>query len=244
LRLSNPTSEDVLALSARDRMIVGLDLASLKDAERMVARLGDAASFYKIGYELSLAGGIPFAADLARSGKKVFLDLKVHDIGNTVARAAERAAELGVTFLTVHAFPQTMRAAAEGRGKSALKILGVTVLTSWDENDVKEAGYAVGLRDLVAKRADQAKAAGLDGLIASPVEAEALRKQVGRSLLLVTPGVRPAGSAAGDQKRVMTPAEAIKGGADHIVVARPVIAAGDPASAARAIVAEIEGALK
>lgn len=233
-----------MALEARDRMIVGLDLASLKDAERMVARLGDAASFYKIGYELSLAGGIPFAADLARAGKKVFLDLKVHDIGNTVARAAERAAELGVTFLTVHAFPQTMRAAAEGRGKSALKILGVTVLTSWDENDVREAGYGIGLRDLVAKRADQAKAAGIDGLIASPVEAEALRKQVGRSLLIVTPGVRPAGAAAGDQKRVMTPAEAIKAGADHIVVARPVIAAQDPAAAAQAIVAEIESALK
>jgi orotidine-5'-phosphate decarboxylase len=233
-----------LALAARDRMIVGLDLASLKDAERMVARLGDAASFYKIGYELSLAGGIPFAADLARAGKKVFLDLKVHDIGNTVARAAERAAELGVTFLTVHAFPQTMRAAAEGRGKSALKILGVTVLTSWDENDVREAGYGVTLRELVAKRADQAKAAGIDGLIASPVEAEGLRKQVGHALLIVTPGVRPAGSAAGDQKRVMTPAEAIKAGADHIVVARPVIAAQDPAAAAQAIVAEIENALK
>jgi orotidine-5'-phosphate decarboxylase len=233
-----------LALSARDRMIVGLDIASLKDAERMVARLGDAASFYKIGYELSLDGGIPFAADLARSGKKVFLDLKVHDIGNTVARAAERAAELGVTFLTVHAFPQTMRAAAEGRGKSALKILGVTVLTSWDEDDVREAGYDVGLRELVASRADQARAAGIDGLIASPAEAEALRAQVGRSLLIVTPGVRPAGSAAGDQKRVMTPAEAIKAGADHIVVARPVIAASDPAAAAQAIVAEIESALK
>ena len=233
-----------MALEARDRMIVGLDLGSLKDAERMVARLGAAATFYKIGYELSLAGGIPFAADLARSGKKVFLDLKVHDIGNTVARAAERAAELGVTFMTVHAFPQTMRAAAEGRGKSALKILGVTVLTSWDENDVREAGYAVGLRELVAKRADQAKAAGIDGLIASPMEAQSLRSQLGGSMLIVTPGVRPAGSAAGDQKRVMTPAEAIKAGADHIVVARPVIAAGDPAGAAQAIVAEIEGALK
>jgi orotidine-5'-phosphate decarboxylase len=223
-------------------MIVGLDLASLKEAERMVARLGDAVSFYKIGFELALAGGIPFASDLARSGKRVFLDLKLHDIGNTVARAAERAAELGTTFLTVHAFPPTMRAAAEGRGKSGMKILGVTVLTSWDENDVKEAGYAVGLRDLVAKRAAQAKAAGIDGLIASPLEAAALRAQIGRSLLIVTPGVRPAGTAAGDQKRVMTPAEAIKSGADHVVVARPVIAAPDPRAAAEAIVAEIESA--
>ena len=229
---------------ARDRLIVGLDFASLKEAERMVARLGGAVTFYKIGYELSLAGGIPFAADLARSGKKVFLDLKVHDIGNTVARAAERAAELGMTFLTVHAFPQTMRAAAEGRGKSALKILGVTVLTSWDENDVRDAGYSLSLHGLVAKRADQAKVAGIDGLIASPMEAASLRKQVGNSLLLVTPGVRPAGTNAGDQKRVMTPGDAIRAGADHVVAARPVVAAPDPKASAEAIVREIEDAIK
>jgi orotidine-5'-phosphate decarboxylase len=228
-----------VTLNARDRLIVGLDLASLKEAERMVARLGDAVTFYKIGFELALSGGIPFAADLARSGKKIFLDLKLHDIGNTVARAAERAAELGMTFLTVHAYPQTMRAAAEGRGKSALKILGVTVLTSWDENDVRDAGFSLDLRDLVAKRAGQAAEAGIDGLISSPMEAEALRKQVGSSLLIVTPGVRPAGSAAGDQKRIMTPGDAIKAGADHVVAARPVIAASDPKAAAEAIVAEI-----
>lgn len=209
----------------------------------MVARLGDTVSFYKIGFELALAGGIPFAGDLARSGKHVFLDLKLHDIGNTVARAAERAADLGMTFLTVHAFPPTMRAAAEGRGSSRLKILGVTVLTSWDDDDVREAGYAIGLRDLVSKRAEQARAAGIDGLIASPVEAAPLRAQVGRSLLIVTPGVRPAGVAAGDQKRVMTPAEAIKSGVDHIVVARPVIGAPEPREAAAALVSEIESAL-
>lgn len=229
-------------IPARDRLIVGLDLASLQEAERMVARLGDAVSFYKIGFELAMSGGIPFAADLARSGKKIFLDLKLHDIGNTVARAAERAAALGMTFLTVHAFLPTMRAAAEGRGQSGLKILGVTVLTSWDEQDVKDAGYALGLRELVAKRAEQAKAAGIDGLIASPMEAAGLRAQVGRSLLIVTPGVRPAGAATGDQKRVMTPGEAIKAGADHIVVARPVIAAPDPRAAVEAIVAEIASA--
>jgi orotidine-5'-phosphate decarboxylase len=233
-----------VSLPARDRMIVGLDLPNLKEAERMVARLGDAASFYKIGFELALSGGIPFAADLARSGKKVFLDLKVHDIGNTVSKAAERAAELGMSFLTVHAFAPTMRAAAEGRGKSALKILGVTVLTSWDDNDVKNEGYGANVAELVSQRAARAKEAGIDGLIASPMEAEALKKQVGSSLLIVTPGVRPAGSAAGDQKRVMTPGEAIKAGADHIVVARPVIAAPDPKAAAEAIVAEIQSALK
>jgi orotidine-5'-phosphate decarboxylase len=233
-----------VSLPARDRMIVGLDLPNLKEAERMVARLGDAASFYKIGFELALSGGIPFAADLARSGKKVFLDLKVHDIGNTVSKAAERAAELGMSFLTVHAFAPTMRAAAEGRGKSALKILGVTVLTSWDDNDVKNEGYGANVAELVSQRAARAKEAGIDGLIASPMEAEALKKQVGNSLLIVTPGVRPAGSAAGDQKRVMTPGEAIKAGADHIVVARPVVAAPDPKAAAEAIVAEIQSALK
>ncbi len=229
---------------ARDRMIVGLDLPNMKEAERMVVRLGDAASFYKIGFELALSGGIPFAADLARAGKKIFLDLKVHDIGNTVSKAAERAAELGMSFLTVHAFAPTMRAAAQGRGSSALKILGVTVLTSWDDNDVKQEGYGVNVAELVWQRAARAKEAGIDGLIASPMEAEALKKQVGDSLLIVTPGVRPAGSAAGDQKRVMTPGEAISAGADHIVVARPVIAADDPKAAAQAIVAEIESALK
>jgi orotidine-5'-phosphate decarboxylase len=233
-----------VSLPARERMIVGLDLPNLKEAERMVARLGEAASFYKIGFELALSGGIPFAADLARSGKKIFLDLKVHDIGNTVSKAAERAAELGMSFLTVHAFMPTMRAAAEGRGKSGLKILGVTVLTSWDDDDVKKEGYDVNVAELVSQRAARAREAGIDGLIASPMEAEALKKQVGGSLLIVTPGVRPAGSAAGDQKRVMTPGEAIKAGADHIVVARPVIAAPDPKAAAEAIVAEIQSVLK
>jgi orotidine-5'-phosphate decarboxylase len=233
-----------LATPARDRLIVALDLASLNEAERTVVRLGDAVSFYKVGYELVLAGGLPFAADLVRAGKRVFLDLKLHDIGNTVARATERAADLGVTFLTVHAYPQTMRAAVEGRGKSALKILGVTVLTSWDDADVKEAGFNLPLGELVAKRAKHAKAAKVDGLIASPLEAAALREQVGTSLLIVTPGIRPAGAGDGDQKRVMTPAAAIKAGVDHMVIGRPIVAAPEPAAAARAIVDEIEKALK
>jgi orotidine-5'-phosphate decarboxylase len=233
-----------LVLTARDRLIVALDLASVAEAERAVVRLGDAVSFYKIGYELVLAGGIPFAADLAHTGKKIFLDLKLHDIGNTVARATDRAIELGVTFLTVHAFPQTMRAAAAARGKSGLKILGVTVLTSWDDADVREAGYGVSLGDLVATRADQAKVAGIDGLVASPIEAAALRKQVGKSMLIVTPGVRPAGAGTNDQKRSMSPADAIKAGVDHMVVGRPILAATDPRTAAQAIVDEIEAAMK
>lgn len=232
-----------MSISPRDRLIVALDLPSAAAAEQMVATLGDAVSFYKIGYELSLAGGLSLAADLVRSGKKVFLDLKLHDIANTVTRATERAAALGATFLTVHAYPQTMRAAAEGRGGS-LKLLAVTVLTSWDEADLKEAGYAGSLRDLVLKRAEQAKSVGIDGLVASAAEVAELRRKVGRSLLLVTPGIRSAGSAAGDQKRVVTPAAAIEAGADYLVLGRPILAAADPKAAAQAILAEIQSASK
>jgi len=232
-----------MPISLRDRLIVALDLPDVRAAEGMVEKLGDAVSFYKVGFELALAGGLPFAQALARSGKKVFLDLKLHDIANTVARATERAAELGATFLTVHAFPPTMRAAVEGRGKSALKILAVTVLTSWDDNDLEEAGYSHSVRDLVRMRAEQAREIGIDGLVASAAEAADLRKKIG-AMLLVTPGIRPAGGAAGDQKRIVTPTEAIKAGADHLVVGRPVLSADDPKAAAEAIVAEIAGALK
>jgi orotidine-5'-phosphate decarboxylase len=233
-----------VALSARDRLIVALDLPSVAQAEKAVADLGDAVSFYKVGYELVLAGGLDFAAGLTRSGKKLFLDLKLHDIANTVSSATERAAALSATFLTVHAFPPTMKAAVEGRGKSGLKLLAVTVLTSWNDADLKESGYGIGVRDLVLRRAEQAAVLGIDGLVASPLEAAELRRAVGKSMLIVTPGVRPEGAAAGDQKRVMTPAAAIKDGVDHIVVGRPIIEAKDRKAAAQAIVAEIESALK
>ncbi|HEY8268241.1 MAG TPA: orotidine-5'-phosphate decarboxylase [Xanthobacteraceae bacterium] len=233
-----------MALSARDRLIVALDLPSVAQAEKAVADLGDAVSFYKVGYELVLAGGLDFAAGLTRSGKKLFLDLKLHDIANTVSSATERAAALSATFLTVHAFPPTMKAAVEGRGKSGLKLLAVTVLTSWNDADLKESGYGIGVRDLVLRRAEQAAVLGIDGLVASPLEAAELRRAVGKSMLIVTPGVRPEGAAAGDQKRVMTPAAAIKDGVDHIVVGRPIIEAKDRKAAAQAIVAEIESALK
>jgi orotidine-5'-phosphate decarboxylase len=226
----------------RERLIVALDLPDVAAAEAMVEKLGDAVSFYKIGFELALAGGVPFAQELARSGKKVFLDLKLHDIANTVARATERAAELGATFFTVHAFPPTMRAAVEGRGKSALKILAVTVLTSWDDADLVEAAYAHPVKDLVRMRAEQAREIGVDGIVASAAEAAELRKKIG-SMLLVTPGIRPAGSAAGDQKRIVTPKDAIRAGSDYLVVGRPVSAARDPKAAAEAIVAEMAQAL-
>src|SRR3954465_6992860 len=223
----------------RDRLIVALDLPSVAAAEAMIARLGDSVSFYKIGYQLAYAGGLPLVRQRGGAGKKVFADLKLHDISNTVARGVESVAALGATFLTVHAYPQTMKAAVEGRAGSQLKLLAVTVLTSYDDGDLRAAGYRLAVSDLVEARAQQAQVLGLDGLVCSPEEAASLRKIVGHRMNLVTPGVRPAGPATGDQKRIMTPARAIAAGADYLVVGRPVIDAADPKSAAEAIVAEI-----
>ena len=231
------------SLTPRDRLIVALDVPDVEAAEAMIARLGDSVSFYKIGYQLGYAGGLPLVRKLADAGKKVFLDLKLHDIGNTVTRGVESVARLGATFLTVHAYPQTMAAAVEGRAGTDLKILAVTVLTSYSEADVQAAGYRLGVSDLVAARAQQAQALGVDGLVCSPEEAANLRKLVDLRMSLVTPGVRPAGSDAGDQKRIMTPGRAIREGADYLVVGRPVMNAADPKAAADAIVAEITQAL-
>ncbi|MDB5517353.1 MAG: orotidine 5-phosphate decarboxylase [Tardiphaga sp.] len=226
-------------LAPRDRLIVGLDLPSVEAAEAMVARLGDSVTFYKVGYQLAYAGGLPLVPQLVRAGKKVFVDLKLHDIGNTVARGVESVAKLGATFLTVHAYPQTMKAAVEGRAGSDLKILAVTVLTSYDDDDLHAAGYRLGVTDMVAFRAQQAQVLGIDGIVCSPEESANLRKIVGLQMKLVTPGVRPASSAVGDQKRIMTPGRAIAAGSDYLVAARPVIDAPDPKAAAEAIVAEI-----
>jgi orotidine-5'-phosphate decarboxylase len=228
----------------RDRLIVPLDLPSVAAAEAMIARLGDSVTFYKIGYQLAYAGGLPLVRQLASAGKKVFADLKLHDIGNTVARGVESVASLGATFLTVHAYPQTMKAAVEGRAGSNLKILAVTVLTSYDDGDLHAAGYRLGVSDLVEARAQQAQVLGVDGLVCSPEEAAALRKIVGHQMDLVTPGIRPAGAASGDQKRIMTPARAIAAGADYLVVGRPILQAPDPKAAADAIVAEIAQATR
>jgi orotidine-5'-phosphate decarboxylase len=223
----------------RDRLIVALDVPSVKDAETLVSRIGSAAAFYKIGYQLGLAGGLPFAAGLIAAGKQVFLDFKLHDIGNTITHGVASVANMGATFLTVHAYPQTMKAAVEGARGSKLKILAVTVLTSYDDSDLVEAGYALNVSALVARRAAQARAVGIDGLVCSPEEAANLRGVVGTDMSLVTPGIRPAGSAAGDQKRIMTPARAIAAGADYLVVGRPIVEAADPKAAAQAIVDEI-----
>jgi orotidine-5'-phosphate decarboxylase len=230
-------------IAPRDRLIVALDLPDVAAAEAMIARLGDSVTFYKIGYQLAYAGGLPLVRQLADGGKKVFIDLKLHDIGNTVARGVESVARLGATFLTVHAYPQTMKAAVEARAGSGLKILAVTVLTSYDDGDLHAAGYRLGVSDLVEARARQAQVLGVDGLVCSPEEAAALRGTVGHQMNLVTPGIRPAGSATGDQKRIMTPARAISAGADYLVVGRPVMEAADPRGAADAIQAEIVQAL-
>jgi orotidine-5'-phosphate decarboxylase len=232
-----------LGLDARERLIVALDLPSVDAAEKMVARLGESVLFYKIGYQLVFAGGLPFAAGLIAAGKQVFLDLKLHDIGNTVAKGVESAAQLGATFLTVHAYPQTMKAAVEGKRGSRLRILAVTVLTSYDDADLAAAGYEMSVPELAAARAAQARDTGVDGLVCSAEEAASLRGIVGPGMVLVTPGIRPAGSAGGDQKRIMTPAQAIEAGADYLVVGRPVLEARDPKAAADAIVVEIEHAM-
>jgi orotidine-5'-phosphate decarboxylase len=223
---------------ARERLIVALDVASVEAAEAMVARLGDTVSFYKIGYELAFAGGITYAHSLIDAGKQVFVDLKLHDIGNTVGQGVKSVARLGATFLTVHAYPQTMKAAVDAR-EGDLRILAVTVLTSYDDGDLKAAGYDFTVPQLVAERAAQARDIGVDGVVCSPEEAGKIRTIVGPSLALVTPGIRPAGAAAGDQKRFATPAAAIAAGADYLVVGRPIIAAPDPKAAAAAIVKEI-----
>jgi len=231
-----------VTLDARERLIVALDLPSVGAAEEMVAGLGESVLFYKIGYQLAFAGGLPFAAGLIAAGKQVFLDLKLHDIGNTVQKGVESVAQMGATFLTVHAYPQTMKAAVEGKRGSRLRILAVTVLTSYDDSDLAAAGYDMGVAELAAARGRQARDIGIDGLVCSPEEAASLRDIAGPGMVLVTPGVRPAGSARGDQKRIMTPAKAIQSGADYLVVGRPVTEATDPRKAADAITREIEQA--
>jgi orotidine-5'-phosphate decarboxylase len=231
-------------MDPRNRLIVALDVPSVEMALRLVTRLGHAVSFYKIGYQLGYAGGLAFAHQLIDDGKQVFLDFKLHDIGNTVEKGVASVAKMGATFLTVHGYPQTMQAAVAGRDGSALKILAVTVLTSYDDGDLATAGYRMKVGELAAARAQQARQAGIDGLVCSPEEAANLRKVAGDEMVLGTPGIRPAGAASGDQKRIMTPAKAIAAGADYLVVGRPITEASDPKAAAAAIVTEIAESAK
>lgn len=227
-----------------DRLIVALDFSDPARAQALVQRLGSTVSFYKIGLELAFAGdagnnGFALADRLIAQGKKVFLDLKLHDIPNTVTRATAELARRGYEFLTIHAYPPTMAAAKEGVAGSALKLLAVTVMTSYDDADLVAAGYSFSVQDLVARRAAQAWGAGIDGLVLSADEVPALRLMVGDEMILVTPGIRPKGAAPDDQKRVATPSAAIAAGADYLVVGRPITEAQDPCASAETIQSEI-----
>ena len=229
----------------RDRLILALDGPTLAEAEAMVAATRGAVGVYKIGHQLAFTGGLGLAERLLAAGEKVFLDLKLLDIDNTVAHGVESVSRLGATYLTLHAYPKAMRAAVAAKAAcgGSTKLLAVTVLTSMDDGDLAEAGYAGTVTGLVATRAAQARAAGIDGLVCSPEEAERLRPIVGPDMLLVTPGIRPAGSASDDQKRIMTPARAMRAGADLLVVGRPILTAPDPRAAAEGIVADMAAGL-
>lgn len=223
----------------KTQLIVGLDLPSIAKAEKVVGEIGDACRFYKIGYQLVFSGGLEFARDLIADGRQVFLDMKLLDIDHTVARGVEKITEMGVSMLTVHAYPRAMRAAAEAARGSPTILLAVTVLTSMDDHDVTEAGYSSGVAALVARRAGQAREEGMGGIVCSASEASRVREIVGSEMAVVTPGIRPAGTPSGDQKRVMTPLDAIRAGASHLVVARPIIGAVDKRAATLAILGEM-----
>ena len=231
-----------MEIAARDQLIVALDVPELDQARQLVESLGEAVSFYKIGMELVYGHGFGFIKELTGAGKKVFLDLKLHDIPNTVQKATEQVAHLGVTFLTVHAYPQTMRAAKAGSRDSNMQILGVTVMTSYDDQDLRDAGYDKSVQEVVRLRAEAARDIGIGGLILSPEEVGAMRAHIGKDLLLITPGIRPANSNSNDQKRFMTPRDAILAGANHLVVGRPVTKANNPKASALSIIQEIHSA--
>jgi orotidine-5'-phosphate decarboxylase len=230
----------------KDRLIVALDVPGATQARQIVQSIGDVATTYKVGKQLFTAEGPQFVRELVASGRKVFLDLKFHDIPNTVAAAVRAAAELRVSMLTVHASggSKMLRAAAEAAAQSPARplVLAVTVLTSLSDTDMQEVGIAGNVLSQVLRLASLAGHAGCGGLVASAKEAGELRRELGEGFVIVTPGVRPAGAAAGDQARVVTPADAIAAGATHLVVGRPILEAADPARAAADIVAEIERA--
>ena len=224
---------------ADPRLIVALDKPTTEDAWAIVESVGDAVSFYKIGLQLFPVGGMALSDRLKQAGKQVFLDFKLHDIPATVEKATRNLAGCGADLLTVHAEPAVMKAAVAGRETSGLRLLGVTVMTCYDDEMLAEMGYAHGARDLVLRRVEQALDAGMDGIVASAHEAAEIRERFGSGFLIVTPGIRPAGTAAGDQKRVATPAAALADGSTHLVIGRPINAADDPAAAARDIIAEM-----
>ncbi len=236
--LSSPASSGM-----RDRLIVALDVSSAREAQAMVQRIGEIAGIYKVGLQLFTSEGPCIVRDLVASGRRVFLDLKLHDIPNTVSHAVKAAVELGAYMLTVHASGGTamLRAATEAAG-DRLNILAVTVLTSLTDEDLQETGISGRVADQALRMAALAQNSGCQGIISSPREATAIRKSLGEGFAIVTPGIRPAGADSNDQQRIATPAMAIANGASHIVVGRPITHAGDPAKAAAAIIAEMEQA--
>ena len=232
-----------MPVSADDRLIVAMDVPNAIQGLKLAEQLGDAVSFYKIGLGMLTGGGLALANELKTEfGKKIFLDMKLFDIGATVENAVRGLAQFDLDFLTVHGDPYVVTAAKEGAANSDMKILAVTILTSLDRNDLDGALLKPGaISDLVQERAGRALAAGADGVIASPQEAALIRAlPEARGKLIVTPGVRPAGAALGDQKRVTTPAQALANGVDHMVVGRPIWQAADPRKAAQAILAEMQ----
>lgn len=226
-------------MTADDRLIIALDVPSLSEANGIVQSIGDAGSFYKIGYQLFPIGGYDLATRLSHNGKKVFLDLKLLDIGATVERGVKSLAGVNADLLTVHADPDTIKGALAGRSDERLKIHAVTVLTSWDQKTLDVHGIPGSVMDLVLKRAEIAANCGADGIIASAQEAAAIKARFGTDLSIVTPGIRPKGAASDDQKRIVTPRDALHAGADRLVVGRPITKADDPAAAAKAILREI-----
>jgi len=229
-------------MTPKDRIIVALDVPQVDEARALIKKLGDSVGVYKIGLELLFAGGLMLAEELAKDGHRVFLDAKLLDIEATVERATAAIAKTGAHFLTVHATDRkTLDAAVRGRGDSALKLLGVTVLTNLDRADLSQQGIEMPPLALVQERARLSQDAGLDGIVASGKEAAALRERL-RNFLIVTPGIRQKGTDVQDQTRVVTPASAVKAGADYLVIGRPITRADDPRAAAEAIAAEIAAA--
>jgi len=232
--------------TAADRLIVALDVNSVAEAQRIIGAVGSAATTFKVGKQLFVAEGPRAVRDLVSSGRRVFLDLKFHDIPNTVAGAVKAAAELGAVMMTVHASggAKMLKAAAEAAAAASKPplVLAVTVLTSMGQQDLEEVGVSGRPEDQVLRLASLARIAGCPGIVASPEEVAGVRRQLGKNLVIVTPGVRPEGSAKGDQKRVATPAAAIRAGADYLVVGRPITAAADMGKAAKAVLDEIAAA--
>lgn len=227
-------------IPVNESLIVALDVPTVDVAKQIVGELGDLVGFYKIGLQLQFAGGLDLASYLVDKGKKVFLDSKLLDIDQTISSAVENVTKMGVTFLTVHGMGNAIQAAIKGRGNSELKILAVTVLTNLDQAGLRSMGIKIPLEKLVIKQAGMALAAGADGVIASGLEVNEIRRRFGNQLTVVTPGIRPTGTDTNEQRRVVTPANAIRAGADYLVVGRPILQAANRSDAVIKILREME----